>query len=188
MMEPIGPQNLEDDDLENVVQAYFVSLTGLDPTLVRPSWQQDPPAMPDRNVNWLAFHRGLARRTVDPVVRHTSVDDPEAGQSSVSRQEEQEWEFVCYGPNAGRCYNRISLTAGVDFHIGNNTLRLVRVGNPQPMFEKKHDQWINRVGSQVVLRRTVSSAYTVPDVITAGVILYTEELPPESIDVDGADN
>lgn len=45
----------EDDDLDDLLQEIIAGVTGLDPTLVRPRWQETPPQVPEADVDWCAM-------------------------------------------------------------------------------------------------------------------------------------
>lgn len=52
---PLATSTPEGNALEDIFQALIVGLTGLPATLVRPAYQDDPPAQPPPSTNWAAF-------------------------------------------------------------------------------------------------------------------------------------
>lgn len=66
--------------LEDLFQAFIVSITGLEGSLVRPRWQPEPPPMPSITENWCAF--GIKTITpddgpyfdTDASIRHEKIE------------------------------------------------------------------------------------------------------------------
>jgi len=52
---PPAPGPLDGAGLNDFLQPMLVAMTGIDPTLVRPAFQSEPPNVPDAGVAWMAF-------------------------------------------------------------------------------------------------------------------------------------
>lgn len=88
---------LDDEDLGDVFQELVVGLTGLDPCLVRPRWQPQPPTQPPVEVNWCAV--GVIQITPTDYPQITQNEDYET--SRVHRLEMISILASFYGPRAG---------------------------------------------------------------------------------------
>jgi hypothetical protein len=57
----LAPTNLyglmDDQDLARYLQQMVAGITGLDPTLVRPSWQPEPPDEPEVGTTWCSIRK-----------------------------------------------------------------------------------------------------------------------------------
>jgi len=92
-----GPYPLSDDAWEDFLHDVFAGITGLDPTLVRPRWQEEPPLRPDISVNWMAFGTTATRHDFVPVSYH--IDDGGDGYDAMQQMEELDILCSFYGPN-----------------------------------------------------------------------------------------
>lgn len=68
-----SPTPEQDEDLVNVLQSAVVGITGMNPKMVRPRWQVQPPNQPANDVDWCAI--GVRDRTQDvyPYTSHNAT-------------------------------------------------------------------------------------------------------------------
>lgn len=167
------PAPLEDAALDAALQASIVGITGLDGSLVRPRWQNPPPKQPDPSVDWCAV--GVLAFTSDagPYITHISgplTTDPSA--DFELRHEEFEVLTSFYGPNA-RKYTAI-LRDGLGIPQNLEPLKAQGLyfveSLPQRVApEFLNQQWVRRVDMGLRLRRMVSRAYGINNILTADV-------------------
>jgi hypothetical protein len=171
-----SPHPLDDENWEDFLHDVIAGVTGLDPTLVRPRWQLEPPNMPDFHTDWVAF--GVTDTQIDfaPAIIH--IDE---GEGRDLLQEHEMDTVLCsfYGPNAMRyCsylrrglfiwQNRAMLRA--------NAVGLVEVGTFTHAPELIREQWHNRIDTSVVMRREIRYDYNVRNIVRAQVDMNTN--PP----------
>jgi hypothetical protein len=96
-----SPLPLEGDDLEDAVQGAVAGITGLDPTLVRPRFQPNAPALPDFHVEWAAV--GLSRTSPDAFAFVRQLD---AETAELQRDCRVEMLASFYGPRGNAVANR----------------------------------------------------------------------------------
>jgi hypothetical protein len=137
----VPPAPVEGDDLDDVLQAMIVGITGLEADLVRPRWQPVVPKQPEPGTDWCSI--GVVSSTPDAnaYVQHLSgisISQP-AGDLS-QRHEDLEVLVSFYGPNA-----------------------------KAPEFINQ--QWIRRWDSAISFRRMVARAYLVNNILSAEIDL-----------------
>lgn len=98
-----SPTPLEGDDLEDAVQAAVAGITGLDPTLVRPRFQPNAPAIPDFHIEWAAV--GLSRTSPDT---YAFVRQLDAETAELQRDCRVELLASFYGPRGNAVANRFA--------------------------------------------------------------------------------
>jgi hypothetical protein len=161
------PQQLVDEAWEDFLHDVIAGCTGLDPTLVRPRWQPEPANIPTFGTDWVAF--GVSSTEVDfnPAVIH--VDD---GDGYDILQEHEVDTVLCafYGPHAGRYTSY--LRRGLFVHQNRAALRanavgLVEVSAPQRAPELIKNQWLNRIDTEIRLRREIRFHYAVRNIVSA---------------------
>src|SRR5690348_11528259 len=83
-----------DDALAGILQEMIAGVTGLDPTLVRPRWQPQPPTQPQASTLWCAFG----------ITGYTPFDYPQWSQDDTSgtqhRYERIDAMATFYGPQS----------------------------------------------------------------------------------------
>jgi hypothetical protein len=146
------------EPLEDIFQRLLVGITGLQPQLVRPRWQPEPPNLPDFSINWVAF--GITEGDKDKFPWTKQLD---AFKMVLERDEELSVLFSFYGPNCQSIcalfhdgiyidQNRADLaTAGVKLIDLKETRQL-----PALMKEK----WMKRWDIRGDFRRRVQRIYT----------------------------
>lgn len=172
-----GTSTVNDDALDDLLQAMVVGVTGLPGSLVRPRFQQSPPKQPDATVDWCAIGVHEISPDDNPVVRHDPLMNGGAGGDVLERSEQLDVLASFYGPHAAHFagllrdglyipQNRETLAAaGVAFvTVGDKTRAPALVGT----------QWLNRFDIHVTLRRVVALTYGVQTLLTAGVDIDNE--------------
>lgn len=174
----IPPAPVEDDDLDSVLQAMVVGITGLDGTLVRPRWQPKVPKQPEPDVDWCSI--GVVSTTPDasPYIQHLSgisITQP-AGDIS-QRHEEMEVLVSFYGPhsksNLGVLRDGLGIPQNLEaakasglYYVG------IEPGRASP--EIINQQWIRRWDSVITFRRMVARAYLVNNILSAEIDLIDD--------------
>ena len=159
-----------DDDraLRLLLQTVIVGVTGLAPTLVRPSWQRNPPPIPAVDVDWIGFGVTAQRPDFDPYMEHVTRDEESA--MKMNRHETIEIACVCYGDNCKATANAIR----DGLHIAQNREALylagmgfVGVSDLIPAPELINDQWVDRADVTLTLRREVRREYPILHFLSA---------------------
>lgn len=170
-----------DQALEDIFQANVAGITALDPTLVRPRWQPEPPNQPDFATDWAAV--GVSLTTQD--WSHYQVHDPTAsttppgyGADRVERDEQLELFLSFYGPN---CHARMSQwrdgimlepNRWVLYQYG---IKLVEIGQPVFLPALLKETNVKRVDLKATFARRVARIYAIQTVADATVVLNTEK-------------
>lgn len=169
---------LEDDALDDFLGDVVAGITGLDrDTAVRPRWQQEPPNLPARTINWVAV--GVARRTADTnaVELHDPTAASGAGADTIIRHEDLELICSFYGP---RC-QAIGSALRDGLAVAQNReallaagMALVSVSDLTKAPEMIKSAWYNRADLTVVVRREVRREYSVLSLLSAVGELITD--------------
>lgn len=171
-LRPTSAAPLYDAEFENWLQAIFIGLTGLDETLVRPSFQEEPPDSPERDQNWLAFFVRDIDPDVNAVERHTGT-----GSSEMQRHQTVEVLISSYGPNA--CANLALLSDGLQIEQNRTVFQQNAVGLQEatrmtraPSLAK--DKWRDRWDMTLTIRRQIRRTYTIFNLASAVGVLNSE--------------
>ncbi len=170
---------ITDEDLVDALQESIVGITEIDSAYVRPRWQENPPATPGIDVDWVAVGVQEHSKEGDVEVVHRSVDG--TGFDVLARIEDIEFLLSFYGPNAGRYatiyrdgialeQNRLTLAT-------NSGLRLKRVGETivvNPI--QTNNQWYMRRDLSIFVTRQVLRRYPVLDLVGATVTTTTDTI------------
>lgn len=172
---------LEDEALDDFLGDIVAGITGLDrDKYVRPRWQEEPPNLPARSVDWVAV--GVIHRTSDTnaVEQH---DGGGQGTDLIIRHEQLELLCSFYGPNCqakgallrdglGVAQNREPL-----FLAG---MGLVSVGDLTKAPEILKSAWYQRTDLTIVIRREVRREFAVLNILSAEGTIITDV---ETIDI-----
>lgn len=163
-----GP--MEGLDLRRFLGTVLVGVSGLDPQLVRPSWQQNPPPIPNIDTDWMAF--GISARRADNDPYQAEKDD---GQRSImARHEELDILLTFYGPN---CL-QIAAELRDGFELTQNTESLLLAGMAYIDLsdivhapELVNERFYDRADATLTIRREVRREYRILNFVAAyGVI------------------
>lgn len=161
-----SPKPLYDDPFEDFLHDVIAGITGVSGELIRPRWQPEPPNLPARDSNWLAFGVVRLQGDVYAVVRHREDD----GGDDLSRHETVDVLVSAYGPRASEMLailrdglqieqNREALiAAGVGFRDASEMI-------PAPVLVK--DRWTRRWDMNVSVRREIKRTYGVVSLVKA---------------------
>lgn len=165
-----GPSPSQDDAWEDFLHDVFAGVTGLDPTLVRPRWQPEPPLRPDIGVDWMAFGTQSTRTDFSPAIIHVNADYD-------ALQEMEELDILCsfYGPNAEKyqsyCRRGLYIEQNVAVFRANAVGVVATTGFTRAAEFFKERYW-PRSDMTVTLRREVRYNYNVMNLLqAAGTII-----------------
>lgn len=175
-----SPAPLQDDALDDFMQAWIVGITGLAGNLVRPRWQPEPPNIPSTGTNWAAF--GVQRTESDTFVAELHLGSGD-GYNEIRRHEILHFLVSFYGPNA---HNYASLLReGMQLSQNHDTLSansmgLVESGDTTTVPELIKQKWTKRVDLPFSVRRQIVRDYQVLTITSANGTLnnehYTENI------------
>jgi hypothetical protein len=162
-----APQPLEDDAFDDFLHDVIAGVTGLDNKLVRPGWQKEPPNQPDIDTDWVGFR--VTNQVADwmPAVVH---DDAGDGQDLYQRHVTTTVLCVFYGPSAGSYAALLRDGLGVwqnQAALRAASIALVELGDFTSAPELFRQQWLNRVDTNMVLRREIRRNYPVLNLLRA---------------------
>lgn len=167
-----SPSVIEGDALEDLFQATLAGITGLDPSLVRPRWQPEPPNQPEFTTNWMAF--GITVLPADKFVFLRMVDD-------VTQELQCSEELTCltsfYGPQAQAYAGVLRDGLAIDqnrWALAAAKIKLVEVGDPRQVPALFKQIWTKRIDETLRFRRWVVRRYTVNAINSAGAGLDNE--------------
>lgn len=170
-----SPAPLEDNDFEDFLHDVFVGLTGLNPDLVRPRWQPEPPNIPDFGTDWLAFGITTIPADTYAVTQHDPAGN---GSDSFQRHETVEVLLSAYGPNSMRTLSLLRDSIQVEQN------RSVLVANGMGVIETTSmiaapamikDRWTKRWDMTFRFRRQVLRVYQVLSLVSASGTINNEK-------------
>ena len=158
--------------LDQFLQTVFVGVSGIvDPTLVRPRWQIDPPKSPDITTDWIAF--GV---TEDNAIgtAYNSLDSN--NNNVVQRMEDLVVQVSFYGPDA----LTFAQVVRDGLQIGQNREALqsakmdfVDCGRITRAPDIVNERWRNRYEMTVNFRREILRVYPILTFVSFTGTLYT---------------
>lgn len=181
-----GTAPLEGTDLQDFLQEVLAGISGLDGTLVRPRWQAEPVNIPEKGECWCAF--GITERHKDTnayVVHDGGSVDPDVDPSDkLQRQEELLLTASFYDTGSNGQADKYAELLCDGFQIAQNREVLMANGyafvstsSPMVLPSLLKLLWLYRVDVQVVIRRQIDRTYSVPDINSSDIDLFTDTPP-----------
>jgi hypothetical protein len=156
---------LYDQAFRRLLQAVFVGITSLPGKFVRPAWQQNPPPMPEIDVDWMAFGITDYRPDANEYQGETT-----APATQMQRHEDVDVLCTFYGPNC----TATAATLRDGLHIGQNRtelasegMGLVGVSDIIHAPELINDRYFERCDMTVTIRREVLRTYPILSLLGA---------------------
>jgi len=165
--------SIEGQTLDRFLNSFLSGITGINSTLVRPSWQLNPPKMPINTVNWIGYGAVIIDSDQNAYI--------EAGTNTsiLKRNEYGELSLFVYGPDAFIMAKRVrdSLQIGQnrDYLRANGiTTKGVQPLNHVP--ELIGDIWYNRIDMTIEFAREILTSYNVQSItsIQTGSIVKSD--------------
>lgn len=168
------PAVLEGEQLEDFFHdEILVPLTGLDPTMVRPAWQSEPPNIPKGQTTWLAFHLVDIDSDAFPFAGPLKINEVTNPDGTIQLQNNEEFNLVCsfystgtQAPSQARALCKllrdnlaISQNREPLFVNGMGLVRVPAAGNPAPVLIK--ERWLYRIDMTIRIRRNVVRNYQI---------------------------
>jgi hypothetical protein len=168
---------VNDLNINRFLQQVVTGVTGMDPQLVRPRWQPEPPNQPDFGTDWAAI--GEISRTREPfaAVLHFTPLYPELPYDAVIRN--QILEILCsfYGPNCEA--NNELFAMGLSLAQNREVLFLNGFGLVEVMESVNvpaliKGRWMSGWDTRFRIRRQQVYQYPVGNLIEADLTLVTD--------------
>jgi hypothetical protein len=165
-----GTKPMEGQDLDDFMQQLVAGISTLDPTLVWPRWQPEPPVLPPSNVTWAAV--GVTEQDLIPgwaVVMH---DGANGGRDIMEQYETFNLLVSFYGPNADQ-YDA-ALRDGLQIPQNREILQLTSMGVVS--YYKKtivpqliKNTWLRRVDRNYKFTRAILRQYPILNILGATI-------------------
>lgn len=164
--------------LSRFLQQWLVGVTGLDPTMVRPRWQAEPPNIPVAGTAWAAV--GISRRVAEGTPWQGFLEGTET--YTLSRQEIVTLLVSFYDTGIDQSADALAETLREGIQIGQNReviaaagFGVVSVGDLQPVPTLLKERWLYRVDLPIRLRRNLVWTYNVLSVQSAEFTVEFEQ-------------
>lgn len=176
-----SPAPLEGRDLNRLIQQWMSAIIGvvLDSSMIRPSFQTEPPAIPDKGDAWVAFRYSTEGSDTFPYIAHDGSGD---GSDGLQRNQDLAVlaSFYDTGTNGLADSIMARFRDGTAIQQNNDALltgqfRFVGCDEPVVVPSLLKEQWLYRVDLPFVLRRQINRTYTVLNILSADGTLVTDE-------------
>lgn len=171
---------LDNSALVDYLHDVLVGVTGIGNTLVRPSYQVNPPPIPDYSVDWCAFAIRNRRPAAQP---WTTQGDDDA---DLSTNELFDVVVTFYGPN---CMGFAAiLRDGLQIPQNSDQLTLVGlavIGAEDIIYvpELINDRWFERADITINMNRNLSRTYDILSLLGATGTMYFDDIATEDFNV-----
>lgn len=164
------PTPLQGKDLNRFLQQWLVSMVNIDPTLMRPGWQAEPPNLPSVTKAWGAFRVLSSIADNYPAFVHISAPDSD-GVDQLQRHERLNILVSFYDLGTDGLANSYAATLRDGLAVAQNReiltlngMGLIEVGQLQAVPSLLKERWQYRVDLPFQLSRIVVRTYAVLDV------------------------
>lgn len=164
-----GP--LEGLDLRRFIGTVLVGVSGFEPEMVRPAWQQNPPPVPNIDTNWMAFGITARRADNDPY----QVEKDDGLRTLMLRHEELDIMLAFYGPD---CLQKAA-EVREGFELTQNTESLLLAGMAYIDLsdiihapELVNDRYFDRADTTLTIRREVRREYRILNFVSANGAIH----------------
>ena len=155
---------LEDQELDRFIHDLIYGITRLDPTLIRPRWQQEPANLPANGTTWCAF--GITNKINDTNASEKFINTG----TIITRNQEVDILISCYGTQAGQLDSvfreGISLAQNRE-HMRLNNIGYVSLSDVRNTSLEINKQWNKRLDSVLRIRRNITRFYPIKDLLSA---------------------
>jgi hypothetical protein len=172
-LSPAGVDPIDDAELDDFLGDVIAAITGLDRNeLVRPRWQEDPPALPSRAVTWCGVGVMSSRSDVNAYT--------ETAQDGLTTEFTRHASLTIlasfYGPQAGRMAGLLQDGLQVDQNqaalLGAGFASIETIG-PVNTSELIKEKWLPREDVTWIVRREIRRTYPVLSLLSANGELVT---------------
>lgn len=171
-----SPAPLEDDALDDFLGDVVAGITLLDrDNLIRPRWQEDPPALPDRDVTWCAI--GVTGH--DPDTYAYVQLEADGTSQDITRHETLTINATFYGPLSAAFATLFR--DGLQIDQNREALMLAGFGllsatGPTQAPELVKERWLGRNDIIWTTRREIRRNYPVLSLLSAHGTLYSDHV------------
>lgn len=174
----IPPAPAEDDDLDNVLQAMIVGITGLNQQMVRPRWQPTVQKQPEPTTNWCSIGVVSSRADTYAYIQHLFGSDITAPAGDLEqRHEELEVLASFYGPqaktNLGILRDGLGITQNLEAAKAAG-LYFVEMESARAAPDFINQQWVRRWDTALRFRRMVARVYGINNILSAEIDLFDD--------------
>lgn len=169
----------EDDAFLDFLHDVIAGITGMGATLVRPRYQPNPPTLPPKLTNWVAF--GITDTDPDQTGYEAHFGEDE-GRSAMVQYEDVALLLSFYGPGANN--NAKMFRLGLLVGQNREALTAAQVGvkrfsgpTQAPLLVK--EEWLYRTDLTVTLRRQIRRVYPILNILQ-GVGTIEVDKPPST--------
>ena len=185
---PSSPDPINDDLLENFFHDVLGSILNLDPTLVRPRWQTNPPNQPSNPTTWLSFGIERTPNQANDLVSYTYTD------GVLTNAWYEEFKILCsfYGPQMGMFATRLKAGLSIqqnrdaiDFSFSevagppvvdtftSTGITYVNCSEPRNVSILINDIWQKKIDMFVTFRRQIEYSYPIESITQVQATLNT---------------
>lgn len=182
-----SPAPLEGQALNRFLQQWFYGIIGvLHADLIRPSFQPEPPVIPEAGDAWMAFSLGVRPSDTFPYIAH---DQDGAGSDMLQRNEDIAilCSFYDLGSSGEADRNLALLRDGLSIPQNLEVLypdfAFVACGDPVSVPVLVKERWLYRTDLPITVRRQINRSYPVNNLLSANGTITTDSGLVSAIDV-----
>lgn len=163
---------LEDDALDDFLQAVVAGVTGLPGNVVVPRWQEDVPNLPNAGTDWCGIGITVQRADTFAAIVHACQNEdtpPGVGYDELQRQEQMDLLCSFYGPNArgnaSRLRDGLQVPQNLEV-LQLNGMGLVDTGDILSLPTLVKEKWLRRFDLTVTIVRQIRRQYSVLNLLS----------------------